>query len=331
METNNIPPEDVESGPCRHAHGHSHSHSANKKTLAISLAIITAYMIVEVIGGLITNSLALLADAGHMLSDAISLFIALLAFTFSSKVADYGKTYGYKRFEILAAVINGATLILIAAYIIYEAVERFRNPPGIASRGMLIVAFVGLMVNVIVAWIMMRGSDVKENLNMRGAYLHVISDMLGSVGAIIAALLIMFFDWGWADPLASVIVAVLVLRSGYLVTKSSVHVLMEGTPDNVEIEKVTEKILKTGGINGIHDLHIWTITSGLNALTCHAVVDEKMTILESEAMLRKIEHDLEHLNIHHVTIQLETSAHRHDESILCNVKAEPSGHGHHHH
>ena len=314
-----------------HDHGHSHSHSANKKTLTISLVIITVYMAVEVIGGLLTNSLALLADARHMLSDAVSLFIALMAFKFSSKVADYGKTYGYKRFEILAAVINGATLILISGYIIYEAIERFQNPPEIQSSGMLIVAFIGLLVNVLVAWIMMRGADVKENLNMRGAYLHVISDMLGSVGAIIAALLIMFFGWGWADPLASVIVSILVLRSGYLVTKSSVHVLMEGTPENVEVEKVTEKILKTEGINGMHDLHIWTITSGLNALTCHLVVDEKMTIGESETLLRKIEHTLEHLNIHHVTIQLETSAHTHDNSVLCTVKADPSGHDHHHH
>lgn len=303
-----------------HDHGHSHSHSTNKKTLTISLAIITVYMVVEVIGGLITNSLALLADAGHMLSDAISLFIALMAFKFSSRVADYGKTYGYKRFEILAAVINGATLILISGYIIYEAIERFQNPPDIASGGMLIIAFIGLLINALVAWIMMRGSDVKDNLNMRGAYLHVISDMLGSVGAIIAALLIMFLGWGWADPLASVVVSLLVLRSGYLVTKSSIHVLMEGTPTNVEMEKVTQKILHTDGINGIHDLHIWTITSGLNALTCHAVVDEKMSVGESEKMLRKIEHDLEHLNIQHVTIQLETAAHLHDDSILCVVK-----------
>lgn len=222
-------------------HGHSHSHTANKKTLTISLVIITTYMVVEVVGGFLTNSLALLADAGHMLSDAISLFIALMAFKFSSKIADYSKTYGYKRFEILAAVINGATLILISVYIIYEAIERFQSPPEIQSGGMLIVAIVGLLVNVLVAWIMMRGADVKENLNMRGAYLHVISDMLGSVGAIIAALLIMFFGWGWADPLASVIVSILVLRSGYLVTKSSVHVLMEGTPENVEVDKVNEK------------------------------------------------------------------------------------------
>lgn len=314
-----------------HDHGHSHSHSANKKTLTISLIIITAYMAIEVIGGLLTNSLALLADAGHMLSDAVSLFIALMAFKFSSKVADYGKTYGYKRFEILAAVINGATLILISGYIIYEAIERFQNPPEIQSSGMLIVAFVGLLVNVLVAWIMIRGADVKENLNMRGAYLHVISDMLGSVGAIIAALLIMFFGWGWADPLASVIVSILVLRSGYYVTKSSVHILMEGTPENVEVEKVTEKILKTDGVIGMHDLHIWTITSGLNALTCHLVVDGKKTIGESETLLRKVEHTLEHLNIHHVTIQLETPEHKHDNSMLCTVKADPSGHDHHHH
>ncbi len=286
-------------------------------------------MAVEVIGGLLTNSLALLADAGHMLSDSISLFIALMAFTFSNKVADYGKTYGYKRFEILAAVINGATLILVSAYIIYEAVERFQNPHQIASRGMLIIAFVGLLVNILVAWIMMRGADVKKNLNMRGAYLHVISDMLGSVGAIIAALLIMFFGWAWADSLASVIVAILVLRSGYLVTKSSVHVLMEGTPENVDIEKVTGAMLNTNGVQSIHDLHIWTITSGLNALTCHAVVNEKMTIEESEKMLRKIEHDLVHLNIHHVTIQLETPAHKHDNSVLCSVKAEIKAHDHH--
>lgn len=310
-------------------HEHSHSHGANKKTLTISVVIIATYMFIEVIGGLMTNSLALLADAGHMLSDAISLFIALMAFKFSSKVADYGKTYGYRRFEILAAVINGATLILISAYIIYEAIERFQNPQQIASSGMLIIAFIGLLVNALVAWIMMRGADVKDNLNMRGAYLHVISDMLGSVGAIIAALLIMFFGWGWADPLASVVVSVLVLRSGYLVTKSSVHVLMEGTPENVEIEKVTEQILKTDGINGIHDLHIWTITSGLNALTCHGVVDENMSIGESEKMLREIEHDLEHLNIQHVTIQLETSSHLHDNSVLCVVKSEPSAHHHH--
>ncbi len=314
-----------------HNHGHDHTHGANKKVLLVSFIIITIYMIVEAIGGFLTNSLALLADAGHMLSDAISLGIALLAFTLGEKAANHSKTYGYKRFEILAAVLNGVTLILIAIYIFYEAIERFQNPPDVASSGMLIIATIGLLVNILVAWIMMRGGDVEENLNMRGAYLHVISDMLGSVGAIVAALLIMFFGWGWADPLASVIVAALVLRSGYFVTKAGLHVLMEGTPQNVNVDDVVQTIQNTKGIKSVHDLHVWSITSGLNALSCHAVVDDQMSIAESERLLHQIEHDLEHQNIHHVTIQLETSAHQHDNSILCKVKADSSGHHHHHH
>ena len=311
---------------------HDHSHGANKKVLLISFIIITTYMIVEAIGGYLTNSLALLSDAGHMLSDAVSLGIALLAFTFSEKAANNSKTYGYKRFEILAAVINGVTLMLIALFIFYEAIERFANPPEVATNGMLIISSIGLAVNILVAWIMLRGSDTKENLNMRGAFLHVISDMLGSVGAIIAALLIIFFDWGWADPLASVIVAVLVLRSGYYVTKASLHVLMEGVPSNVDIKDVIKTIKQEKEIAGVHDLHIWSITSGLNALSCHVVVDDKMTIAESERLQRKIEHNLNHQNIQHVTIQFETIDHLHDNSILCTVKAEaPDAHAHHHH
>ena len=312
-----------------HDHSHNHTNGANKKVLLISFIIITSYMIVEAIGGYLTNSLALLADAGHMLSDAISLGIALLAFTLGAKVANHSKTYGYKRFEILAAVLNGLTLIIVALYIFYEAIGRFQNPPEVASTGMLIIATIGLLVNILVAWIMMRGGDVEENLNMRGAYLHVISDMLGSVGAIIAALLIIFFGWEWADPLASVIVAVLVLRSGYFVTKSGLHVLMEGTPEDVDMDDVVKTIKNKKGIEGIHDLHVWSITSGLNALSCHAVVDERMSIAESERLLRQIEHDLEHQNIHHMTVQLETSDHLHDNSILCKVQAESSGHHHH--
>ncbi|WP_010096268.1 cation diffusion facilitator family transporter [Ornithinibacillus scapharcae] len=314
-----------------HNHGHDHSHGANKKTLMISFIIITGYMIVEAVGGFMTNSLALLSDAGHMLSDAISLGIALLAFSLGEKASNYSKTYGYKRFEILAAVLNGVTLVLIAIYIFYEAVQRFQNPPEVASTGMLIIATIGFLINILVAWVMMRGGDVEENLNMRGAYLHVISDMLGSIGAIIAALLIMFFGWGWADPLASVVVAALVLRSGYYVTKSGLHVLMEGTPQNVDVDEVVQTIQNTKGIQGVHDLHIWSITSGLNALSCHAVVDDQMSIAESERMLHQIEHDLEHKNIHHMTIQLETTAHLHSDSILCKAKAESSGHYHHHH
>lgn len=312
-----------------HDHNHDHTHGTNKKVLFISFLIITSYMIIEAIGGFLTNSLALLADAGHMLSDSISLAIALIAFKMAEKVANYSKTYGYKRFEIIAAVINGATLIGVALYIFYEAIDRFANPPEVATTGMLIISVFGLLVNILVAWIMMRGGDTEDNLNMRGAYLHVLSDMLGSIGAIAAALLIMFFGWGWADPAASVIVAVLVLRSGYYVTKASLHVLMEGTPQNIDVEDILQTINKTEGIQGVHDLHIWSITSGLNALSCHAVVNDQLTIAESESMLHRIEHDLMHKGITHVTIQLETGAHKHDESILCTAKNEPS-HDHHH-
>lgn len=311
-----------------HDHEHDHTHGGNKKTLTVSFVIIAGFMIIEVIGGFLTNSLALLADAGHMLSDTISLGVALLAFTLGEKAANLGKTYGYKRFEILAAVFNGLSLVLIAIFICYEAIGRFQNPPEVASYGMLLIASIGLLVNILVAWIMMRGGDVEENLNMRGAYLHVISDMLGSVGAIIAALLLIFFGWNWADPLASVIVAILILRSGYLVTRSSLHVLMEGSPRNVDMETVIRTIQNSPGIESIHDLHVWTITSGLNALSCHAVVDHQMSIDESEIMLRKIENELIHLNIHHVTIQLETTRHLCNDSILCSVDAESVMHHH---
>ncbi|WGF37106.1 MULTISPECIES: cation diffusion facilitator family transporter [Lysinibacillus] len=311
----------------QHDHGHDHTHGANKKVLLLSFIIITGYMVVEAIGGFLTNSLALLSDAGHMLSDSISLGIAMLAFMFGEKAASYSKTYGYKRFEILAAVLNGITLIGIALFIFYEAIERFTNPPEVATTGMLIISIIGLFVNILVAWIMMRGSDTKDNLNMRGAFLHVLSDMLGSVGAIVAALLIMFFGWGWADPLASVIVALLVVRSGYHVTKASIHVLMEGTPSNVDVQEIIQLIEQTDRIESIHDLHIWTITSGTNALSCHAVVNDQLKIAESEHILRKIEHNLQHKGIKHVTIQLETSLHRHDNSILCKLEND---HEHHH-
>ncbi|WP_045508295.1 cation diffusion facilitator family transporter [Bacillus amyloliquefaciens] len=310
--------------------GHNHTDGSNKKVLLISFILITGYMIIEAIGGFLTNSLALLSDAGHMLSDSISLMIALIAFKLAEKKASHNKTFGYKRFEILAAVINGVALILISLYIIYEAIKRFSHPPEVATTGMLVISIIGLAVNILVAWIMLNGGDTKNNLNIKGAYLHVISDMLGSIGAILAAILIIFFGWGWADPLASVIVAVLVLRSGYNVTKDAIHVLMEGTPENIDVTDIIHTIEETEGIQNIHDLHIWSITSGLNALSCHAVVDDQLTISESERILRKIEHELEHKGITHVTIQMETAAHNHDNAILCQAKSEQTD-GHHHH
>ena len=307
-----------------------HHHTNNKKILLISFLLITTFMLVEAIGGYLTNSLALLSDAGHMLSDAISLAIALIAFMLSDRAVSTQKTFGYKRFEVLAAAINGITLTVIAIFICYEAIGRFIQPPEVATVGMLLISVLGLLVNVIVAWLMMRGADTKDNLNMRGAFMHVIGDMLGSVGAIIAALLIMGFGWLWADPLASVIVAIIVFRSGLSITKAAVHILMEGAPKNVEVEKTAQQLRINDQVLSLHDLHIWTISSGFNMLTCHIVVDEQMTIVEGEQLLQKIEHQLLHEGIHHVTIQIETTNHLHDESLLCKVKAEEEHHHHHH-
>ncbi|WP_152658168.1 cation diffusion facilitator family transporter [Oceanobacillus sp. CFH 90083] len=311
---------------------HDHTHGANKKTLLISFLVITVFMIVEVIGGLLTNSLALLADAGHMLSDSISLLIALIAFKLGERAANYGKTYGYKRLEILAAVINGATLLVVSIYIFYEAYQRLFDPPEVASTGMLIIAVIGFLVNVIVAFIMLRGGDTKDNLNMRAAFLHVLGDLLGSVGAIAAALLMIFFNWAWADTVASVLVAILILISGWRVTKASIHVLMEGTPANVNLDQVIKTMKNVEGVQDIHDLHVWSVTSGQNILSCHIIVDGQMTIEESQRLLRTIEHDLEHNNIGHVTIQVETEEHPHEDSIMCQKEyaAEAHQHGHSH-
>lgn len=315
-------------GHDHHHHGHSHTHGANKRTLLLAFFIISAFMIIEVIGGLFTNSLALLSDAGHMLSDAISLGIGVLAFKFGEKVADYSKTYGYKRFEILAAVFNGVTLIIIAIFICYEAIQRFANPPEIASNGMLAIAILGLLINIVVAYILMKGADTKDNLNLRAAFLHVIGDMLGSVGAIIAALAIMFLGWGWADPVASIIVAIIILMSGLGVTKDAIHVLMEGTPNNVNIDEVVALFKNTPGILDIHDLHVWSITSDQNALSCHAVVEENLTLKDSQKLLRTIEHQLAHLGIGHMTVQIENNDHNHDNSILCKNEFDHHDHSH---
>ena len=311
-----------------HSHaGHDHTHGANKKTLIIAFIFIFAFMIVEVIGGFLTNSLALLSDAGHMLSDAISLAVGIAAFMMAEKAANQTKTFGYKRFEILAAVFNGVTLIAIAIYILIEAIRRFSTPETIQSKGMLLIAIIGLIVNILVAWIIMRGGDTKDNLNMRAAFAHVISDMIGSVGAIIAALLIIAFNWEWADAVASVIVAILVLRSGWAVTKDAVHVLMEGTPSNVSFDAIVQTIEQVEGVERIHDLHIWTITSGTNALSCHVVVDENLTIRETQAVLEDLEHQLLHKNIAHVTVQFESTKTSHHNDLLCDLNDE---HDHHH-
>ena len=295
-----------------HGHGHGHAHNANKKTLLISFIIIFSYMVVEVIGGLITNSLALLSDAGHMLSDAGALGLSYFAIKFGEKKATFQKTFGYRRFEILAAFINGITLVVISLYIFWEAYRRFLAPPEVLSTGMLIVAIIGLLVNIVVAFILMRG-DKDDNLNVRSAFLHVIGDMLGSVGAIIASLLIMWFGWNVADPIASVVVAILIVISAWRVTRDSVHVLMEGTPVGIDVSVIKEKLLSITHVNDIHDLHVWSITSGFPALSCHVVIDANG---DQQKVLQEVTKTLkQNFQIDHTTIQVDKN-----DSNCCSDK-----------
>ncbi|HBV24266.1 MAG TPA: cation-efflux pump [Jeotgalicoccus sp.] len=274
-------------------------------------------MIVEIIGGVLTNSLALLSDAGHMLSDAISLAVALAAFKMGEKAADSARTFGYRRFEILAAVFNGVTLIVIAVFIVVEAAGRFVNPPEVATTGMLIIAALGLIINIIVAKILMSG-DTHDNLNMKGALLHVFGDLLGSVAAIVAALSIMFFGWGFMDPLASVIVAILIAVSAFRILRQSLNVLMEGVPENIDVDTVINTINNIEGVEDAHHLHVWSISSGMNAMSIHVVVNGTLNVHETQKIIHRIDEKMKYENIEHVTVQVECKHHEHDDELLCN-------------
>ncbi|MDX8361998.1 cation diffusion facilitator family transporter [Cytobacillus sp. IB215316] len=285
-----------------HDHGHSHTHNVNKKTLKISFFIISTYMIIEVIGGVLTNSLALLSDAGHMLSDAAALGLSFLAMKFGEKQPTLEKTFGYRRFEILAALLNGVTLVIISIYIFWEAYNRLLAPPHVISKGMLIISSIGLLVNIIVAFILLKG-DTSDNLNIRSAFLHVLGDLLGSVGAIIAALLIMFFGWNLADPIASVIVAFLIIISAWRVTRDSLHILMEGSPPGIDVGDIKEQLLSISHVIDVHDLHVWAISSDFLSLSCHIKIgdcDYYERVLNEATKLLK---DKYHIN--HTTIQID--------------------------
>lgn len=296
--------------------GHSHDHSTTNQTaLKWSFILITVFMIVEVIGGLWTNSLALLSDAGHMLSDSAALGLSFAAIWYGSRSATSSKTFGYRRFEVLAAFINGLALMVIAVYITYEGIQRLMDPPSVISTGMLIVATIGLIVNIVVARILHSG-DNHENLNVRSAFLHVLGDLLGSVGAIIAAILIMLFGWSLADPIASMIVALLVFISGFRVLRDSVHVLMEGTPEGIDTKQIKEQLLTVEHVKDVHDLHVWSITSDFPALSCHLVVKEGTSQQEALKNANELLH--REYGIHHTTIQIDMENRDICEDTICN-------------
>jgi cobalt-zinc-cadmium efflux system protein len=300
-----------------HSHDHyDHHHhrdeiiSGNKRGLQIALGITATVMLLEFVGGIWTNSLALLSDSGHMLSDSSALVLSLMAMWFATRPASSRKTYGYYRFEILAALANGVTLFVIAIWITIEAVQRFFTPPEVASGTMIVIAVFGLLANLASAWFLMRRGDVEGNINLRSAYLHVLGDALGSVGAIIAGILMMVFGWYVADPIISVVVALLILKSAWDVVRNSIHILMEGTPLTLQKSDVEASLKQITSVKNVHDLHIWTITSGQDSLSCHLLIDEDA---EPQVILQKAIQIMERIyKIQHTTIQIETKDFQHN-------------------
>ncbi|MBA4541663.1 MULTISPECIES: cation diffusion facilitator family transporter [Thermoactinomyces] len=297
-----------------HDHGHlhhRHQRADNKKGLLIALLITVGIMLLEFFGGLFTHSLALLSDSGHMLSDAATLFLSFAALWFAVRPPSPRKTYGYYRFEILAALFNGVLLFIISGWIIWEAVLRFFHPARVSSGPMILIAAVGLVANLLSAWALLSKGDVKGNVNLRSAYLHVLGDALGSLGAIAAGVLIYLFSWYYADPLISILVAVLILKGAWGVISHSLHILMEGTPVTVDCDEVDKILRSIPGVINVHDLHVWTITSELDSLSCHLLVEEQFD--QQQILQQAIRLIAEHFQIHHTTIQVETEQLQHPE------------------
>lgn len=270
------------------------------RSLTIVLIVTAAFMLVEVAGGLLADSLALLADAGHMLTDVAAIGLALFVSWIARRPATPGKTYGYLRLEILAALVNGAALLVIAGSIVWEAIERLGSPRNVEPRILFGVATVGLVVNLLAMRLLRHGHS--HSLNIRGAYLHVLGDLLGSVGAIVAGAVILLTGWTPVDPLVSVAIAGLIVISGWRLVRESVDVLLEGTPGHISLAEVEAKIAEIPGVVEVHDLHVWTVTSGVVAMSGHAVVPDAES---SQHVLETAQGRLAGLGIHHVTLQVE--------------------------
>jgi cobalt-zinc-cadmium efflux system protein len=308
-----------------HDHSHSHSVISPQRTFRLKVALVLTffYMLAEAIGGWLTNSLALIADAGHMLTDVAALTLTLSAIWFGSRAATSRKTYGFYRLEILAAFINGIALVLLSVWIVVEAVERWSTPQEVAGLQMSLIAAGGLVVNIIAAWLL--HADHKHDLNMRGAFLHVMGDLLGSVMAIAAGLLIIGFGWLWADTAGSVLISLIIVVSAWRLILESVNVLLEGTPAHIDLAAVESTITETPGVDGVHDLHVWTIASGRDALSAHISHDESVSHSDLLQTVRAKLHD--RFGIDHLTIQMETLSRETEAVYVCETGAkcfEPS-------
>ncbi len=296
-----------------HAGYHHDIRRQDRRSLRISLAIVAGFLVVEVVGGLLAGSLALLADAGHMATDLAALALALFALHVAERPPTPEKTFGYQRTEILAALANGVVLVLIAIVVAREALERLGEPPEVRGGLMLAVALAGLAANLVCAAVLYRGRA--RSLNVRGAFLHVIGDALGSVGAVVAALAIRWKDWTWADPVVALAIAALILVSAWSLVRESVDVLMEATPAHVDLASLERSIRAVPGVRDLHDLHVWTLTSGYHAMSAHVDVDESA---DGHAVLHQLSDLAERsFGIAHTTFQLEPAA------PLLRIESEP--------
>jgi len=284
-----------------HGHGHHHHHhDAGSRGLKLALGITAVFFVLEVIGGFVSNSLTLLADAGHNLTDVAALAFSLFVAWLARQPATQEKTYGYLRWEILAAFFNGATLLLISFAIIYEAIQRFRTPEPVQTGLMLIIATAGMVANLVAAYVLHAGA--KDSMNVRGAYLHMVADLLGSVAAVIAALFIRFKGWTVADPIASVVMTLLILRGSWSLVKESVDVLLEAVPSHIDLGAVRASLTQVPGVQSVHDLHVWTLTSGVVAMSAHALVADPA---QHQRALEEMNRVLGGFGINHCTIQIE--------------------------
>ncbi len=286
-------------------HIHAESESGNSRSqLVIALFLTAGYMVVEAVGGFLFNSLALLADSGHMLSDVMALSLSWFALQIGQRSPTDRHTFGFKRTEILAALLNGVALWVIVGLLFYEAVRRFFQPPAVEGTGMLIVASAGLAVNILIASLLFHARG--ENLNMKSAFIHVIADALGSAGAIMAALVILATGLNWVDPLVSVLIGFLILFSSWELLKESVHILMEGVPTGMQIRDLEQTLIEQDGVCCVYDLHVWSITSNRHALSAHVVLSDPAE--DRNEVLRRLNSVLfEKFHIDHATIQIETS------------------------
>lgn len=302
-----------------HDHDHEHHHdyrAASRKALSIALVLLIGIFVAELVGGLISGSLALLADAAHLLTDVAAIVLALVAQWFATRPACATRSFGFRRAEILAALINGVTLWGISGYIVYEAITRLQHPPAVSSVPMIIIAAIGLVVQIVA--VMVLSGAKGESLNVKGAYVHAATDAVQSAAVVVVGLAMWWTGWWLLDPIVSLAIAVLIAWSGGKIVWEASHVLLEGTPPEVDLEAVARDVNNTDGVRAVADLHAWSITTGYNALSAHVLADPELTAEQREELRERLTAQLtEGFPLHHLTLQVERRCNLAEEQNCC--------------